>query len=87
MRARGLEPTPFAYESALHACRRKGGWREAVGVLQAARAAGVSPSPAHVSHVLRVVADSAKRQAIGPPWVVTMGLLDEVRQQQAPSFP
>ena len=41
MRSRGIEPAKFAYDAALHACKRKGGWREALSSVQAGRAAGV----------------------------------------------
>lgn len=77
MRARGVEPAAFSYDSALHACRRKGGWLQAFGVLHAARAAGVQPTAGNVSFILSLVREVGERSGIGPPWSMTVGLLDE----------
>ena len=77
MRSRGIEPAKFAYDAALHACKRKGGWREALSSVQAGRAAGVELDAVTLTRLLGIFHEVGDRYGIGPPWSITQGLIDE----------
>ena len=77
MRARGVPANRFTFAQAVHTCKRSDGWREALRLLQEARASGVTPLNVDVLTALVTFKGSTDRAGVAPPWMHTVQLIDE----------